>query len=131
MSTSLCPFLMFDGNAEAAINFYLSLFPGSEVNELVRYTPGEPAPEGTIKKARFTIAGQTIMATDSPVKHAFSFTPAVSLFVDFESESELDRLYAAFCQGGTSLMPIDNYGFSRKFGWVNDRFGVSWQLNLP
>jgi predicted 3-demethylubiquinone-9 3-methyltransferase (glyoxalase superfamily) len=130
MPNSLCPFLMFDGNAEAAINFYISLFPGSQINGLVRYIVGEPGPEGTIKKASFTIAGQTILATDSWVKHAFSFTPAVSLFVDCESESEIDRLYTALGEGGSSLMPIDNYGFSRKFGWVNDRFGVSWQLNL-
>lgn len=70
------------------------------------------------------------MATDSWVKHAFSFTPAVSLFVECESESEIDRLNAALGEGGSSLMPIDNYGFSRRFAWVNDRFGVSWQLNL-
>jgi predicted 3-demethylubiquinone-9 3-methyltransferase (glyoxalase superfamily) len=122
---------MFSGDAESAINFYLSLFPGGQINEMVRYAAGEPGPEGTVKKACFTIASQTIMATDSWVKHAFSFTPAVSLFVNCESESEIDRLYAALFEGGKSLMPIDNYGFSRKFGWVNDRFGVSWQLNLP
>lgn len=130
MPTSLCPFLMFEGNAGSAIDFYVSLFSGSKVNEIVRYTAGEPGPEGTVKVASFTVAGQNIMASDSFVKHAFSFTPAVSLFVHCESEGEIDRLYAALGEGGGTLMPMDNYGFSRKFAWVNDRFGVSWQLNL-
>jgi predicted 3-demethylubiquinone-9 3-methyltransferase (glyoxalase superfamily) len=130
MPASICPFLMFEGNAEAAINFYASLFPGSEVNEIVRYATGEPGPEGTVKLARFTVAGQMILASDSFVKHAFSFTPATSLFVECESEGEIDRIYAALCNGGSALMPIENYGFSRRFAWVNDRFGVSWQLNL-
>jgi predicted 3-demethylubiquinone-9 3-methyltransferase (glyoxalase superfamily) len=130
MPNTLCPFLMFEGNAEAAINYYTKLFPGSQINTVDRYTEGEPGPAGSIKKAAFTVAGQTIMATDSWVKHAFSFTPAISLFVECENEAELDRIYAALCEGGTALMPVNNYGFSRKFAWVNDRFGVSWQLNL-
>lgn len=121
---------MFEGNAEAAINFYISLFPGGTIDEVSRYAAGEPGPEGTIKKARFTVAGQAILATDSFVKHAFSFTPAVSMFVECESEAEQARVYAALCEGGNALMPLDNYGFSRRFAWVNDRFGVSWQLNL-
>ena len=75
MPNSLSPFLMFDGNAEAAFNFYLSVFPASHANDILRYADGESGPAGTIKKASFTIAGQTILATDSPVKHAFSFTP--------------------------------------------------------
>jgi predicted 3-demethylubiquinone-9 3-methyltransferase (glyoxalase superfamily) len=65
------------------------------------------------------------------VKHAFTFTPAFSFFVDCESEEELKRLYAALSADGATLMPLGNYGFSRQFAWVNDRFGVSWQLNLP
>lgn len=130
MADSICPFLMFEGNAEAAISFYTSLFPGSAVNQMIRYAAGEPGPQGTVKKASFTVAGQRMMATDSFVKHAFSFTPATSLFVECESDAELERLYAALSEGGNALMPIDNYGFSRRFAWVNDRFGVSWQLNL-
>ena len=121
---------MFEGNAGPAINFYISLFPGGKVNETVLYAADEPGPEGTVKMASFTVGGQTILASDSFVKHAFSFTPAVSLFVECGSEDEIDRLYAALGEGGAALMPMDNYGFSRKFAWVNDRFGVSWQLNL-
>ena len=71
------------------------------------------------------------MCFDSPVKHAFTFTPASSLFVECESEDEIDRIAAALGDGGAVLMPLADYGFSRRFTWLNDRFGVSWQLNLP
>jgi predicted 3-demethylubiquinone-9 3-methyltransferase (glyoxalase superfamily) len=70
------------------------------------------------------------MCIDSPVKHEFTFTPAMSLFVDCQSEDELKRLYSELAAAGSVLMPIENYGFSRRFAWVSDRFGVSWQLNL-
>ncbi|MNP81219.1 3-demethylubiquinone-9 3-methyltransferase [compost metagenome] len=70
------------------------------------------------------------MCIDSYVKHGFTFTPAVSLYVNCESEAEIDRVYAALSQGGQVLMPLGEYPFSSKFGWVADQFGVSWQLNL-
>ncbi len=117
-------------DAEEAMRFYVSLFPGSEVNEVVRYGSGEAGPEGTVMKATFTLAGQSVLCTDSPIKHDFSFTPAVSFFVDCENDKELRRLYTALSEGGQLLMPLGNYGFSRQFAWVADRYGVSWQLNL-
>ncbi|MNO02198.1 3-demethylubiquinone-9 3-methyltransferase [compost metagenome] len=64
------------------------------------------------------------------MKHGFTFTPAVSLYVNCESEAESDRVYEALSQGGQVLMPLGEYPFSSKFGWVADQFGVSWQLNL-
>jgi predicted 3-demethylubiquinone-9 3-methyltransferase (glyoxalase superfamily) len=120
---------MFSGQAEAAMDFYVSLFSG-EVIDVVRYGPGEPGPEGTIKRASFRIPGQTVMCTDSYVQHAFGFTPALSLFVDCESEAELRRLAEAIADGGQVHMELADYGFSRLFAWIDDRFGVSWQLNL-
>jgi len=83
-----------------------------------------------VARAVFSVGGQTVMCTDSPVRHAFDFTPSVSLFVECGSEAELDRLSAALGEGGQVLMEPADYGFSRKFTWLNDRFGVSWQLNL-
>ena len=124
------PFLMFEGQAEAAMNFYVSLFPGAEVLGILRYGPSGPGVEGPVLKATFRIGSQSVICIDSSVKHNFSFTPAFSFFVDCDSEDEIDRLYSALLEGGTALMPIGNYGFSQKFGWVNDRYGVSWQLNL-
>jgi predicted 3-demethylubiquinone-9 3-methyltransferase (glyoxalase superfamily) len=124
------PFLMFEGKAEQAMNFYVSLFPGAEVLEIVRYGLHGPGPEGSVIKARFRIAGQTVLCTDSFVKHEFSFTASFSFFVECESEDEIRRLHAALSTGGSEPMPLDNYGFSKMFAWVNDRYGVSWQLNL-
>lgn len=131
MVASVRPFIMYQGEAEAAMTFYVSLFPGAEIVDIVRYGPGQAGPEGSVMTAVFSIAGQKVMCIDSPVKHDFGLTPAFSLFVDCESEDELTRLASALADGGAVLMPLGNYGFSRKFTWVNDRFGVSWQLNLP
>lgn len=83
-----------------------------------------------MQPATFSLAGQTFMGSDSYVSHRFTFTPSMSLYVQCEAEEEIDCLYAALAEQGDTLMPLGSYGFSTKFGWVNDRFGVSWQLNL-
>jgi predicted 3-demethylubiquinone-9 3-methyltransferase (glyoxalase superfamily) len=124
-------FLMFTGAAEEAMNFYVSLFPNSRVVSVSRYGAGEPGKEGTVKQAAFELNNTRLLCIDSPVKHAFDFTPSISLFTDCDDVAQLDRLFAAFNEGGMALMPPNNYGFSQKFAWVQDRFGVSWQLNLP
>ena len=116
---------MFEGAAEEAMTFYVALLPGASVGRVERY------PDGKVKLATFQIAGQSIQCIDSPVKHGFTFTPASSLFVECESPEELERVFAALSDRGQVFMPLDNYGFSRRFGWCSDRFGVSWQLNLP
>ncbi|HEX6969270.1 MAG TPA: VOC family protein [Micromonosporaceae bacterium] len=123
-------FLMFEGQAEEAMAFYLSLFKDAEIVAISRYGADGPGAEGTVRHATFTLAGQRFMCIDSYVKHDFTFTPSMSLYVDCETEKEIDDLYAALVAGGKALMPLGTYGFSAKFGWVNDRFGVSWQLNL-
>lgn len=126
------PFLMFQGGvAEEAMRFYTSLFEGGEILDIRRYGPGEPGPEGSVFKARFRVGGQEIHCIDSPVKHGFDFTPSFSLFANLGSAEELNRVATALGEGGNFLMPVGEYGFSRRFAWVNDRFGVSWQLNLP
>jgi predicted 3-demethylubiquinone-9 3-methyltransferase (glyoxalase superfamily) len=130
MSVKVQPFLMFEGKAEEAMNFYVSLFPGSKITDIVRYGAGQPGAEGSVMKASFSLAEQTVLCIDSPAKHAFTFTPAFSFFVQCESEEEIRRLYASFLDGGTALMGLGNHGFSRQFAWVNDRYGVSWQMNL-
>lgn len=133
--TTIATFLMFSGEkhgkAEEAMSFYVAQFRNSRVDSIRRYGPGEKEPEGTVMFAKFTLNGQPFMAIDSAAPHQFNFTPSMSLFVDCESEEELDRLFGTLSEAGQVLMPLDNYGFSRRFGWINDRFGVSWQLNLP
>jgi predicted 3-demethylubiquinone-9 3-methyltransferase (glyoxalase superfamily) len=95
MAMKVHPFLMFQGNAGEAMDFYVSLFPDGEITDVVRYGPGEAGTEGSIAKARFSIGNQTVLCTDGVVKHAFTFTPAFSLFVDFESEQEIRRVSSA------------------------------------
>ena len=128
--TVIHPFLMFEGRAEEAMNFYVSLFADGKVLEVEHYGAGGPGKEGSVRLAKFEVAGLRVMCIDSPVEHGFSFTPAISLFVTCSSEEEIERLNAALSDGGSVLMPLNSYGFSRKFCWVSDRFGVSWQLNL-
>lgn len=126
----LTPFLMFqNGDAEEAMTFYIGLFDDGEVLTVDRYGPGEHVPEGGIRLAVFTVAGQQVRCIDSPAVHEFGFTPSMSLFVRCASREELEKLWAALAEGGTPLMPLDDYGFG-PFGWTNDRFGVSWQLIL-
>lgn len=122
--------LMFEGAAEAAMKLYVSLFPGSEILEVQRHGPGEAGAEGTVRRAVFTLAGRRFACIDSPPVHDFTFTPSMSIFVECESDEELGRVFGRLAEGGQVLMPLDDYGFSSRFGWLTDRFGVSWQLNL-
>jgi predicted 3-demethylubiquinone-9 3-methyltransferase (glyoxalase superfamily) len=130
MPRKVTTFLMFDGVATDAMNLYVSLFGGSDILQVQRYGPGEQGAEGTVKLASFTLAGQEFLCIDSPIKHGFTFTPSISLFVECNSEAELEAAFNRLSDGGSVLMPVGNYGFSTKFGWLADRFGVSWQLNL-
>lgn len=123
-------FLMFDGQAEEAMKLYTSLFQNAEILSLVRHDGSGGGAEGTVLHAVFSLNGQTFMCIDSSVKHEFAFTPSMSLFVNCESELEIDELYAKLSDGGQVLMPLAPSPVSKKFGWVNDKFGVSWQLNL-
>ena len=133
--TETTPFLMFcgphAGQAEDAIKFYVSLLTNSQIVAIDRYGANESEPEGTVRLARFILAGREYMAIDSALGHNFTFTPAFSIFVTFETETELTEFHEALSQGGAALMPLGNYGFSRKFAWLSDRYGVSWQMNLP
>jgi predicted 3-demethylubiquinone-9 3-methyltransferase (glyoxalase superfamily) len=122
--------LMFTGQAEEAIGFYTSLFQDSGVEFIQRYGPDYPGPDGQVVHSRFRLNGQLFMAMDSAVEQAFTFTPSISLFVDCSDESEIDRLYGALSAGGGVMMPLDTYPFATKYAWVQDRFGVSWQLTL-
>ena len=126
-------FLMFSGKhhgrAKEAIDLYVSLFPESSIQNVDFYGSGENQPEGTVRIAEFSLKGKRFMAIDSTGPHAFNFTPSISLFVECDTEKEINYLYNVLSSEGEVLMPLDNYGFSPRFGWVNDRFGVSWQLN--
>ena len=129
--TKATPFLMFQhARGREAIDFYVATVPGSQVDSIQLFGPEGPGPEGTVLRAYLTIAGQKVMVHDSFIVHGFDFTPSFSFFVDVADETEFDRLFAALSEGGAVLMPPANYGWSPKFGWCSDRFGVSWQVNL-
>lgn len=131
MPTTVTPFLMFTGQAEEAARWYVSLLPDSRIANLMHHGPDGPGEEGKVLQAEVVLAGQRVRFFDSAPVHDFTFTPSISLFVDCADEAELDRLAAALGEGGRELMPLGAYGFSQKYAWLNDRFGVSWQLNLP
>lgn len=81
-------------------------------------------------QATFELNGNLFMCSDSPPVHDWDFSPAVSNFINCESEDEMNRLFSKLSENGKITMPTNNYGFSQRFGWVIDQFGVSWQLNL-
>jgi predicted 3-demethylubiquinone-9 3-methyltransferase (glyoxalase superfamily) len=126
------------GKAEEAINFYTSIFPNSEIKSLTKYRVGEDG--GTpdlIKYGVFTLNGEEYMVSESNYNHGWSFTPGVSLFVACNSENEIQTLFEKLSSnGGQVMVPLDSYagsgdyGFGKKFGWCEDKYGISWQLNL-
>ncbi|TIT51673.1 MAG: VOC family protein, partial [Mesorhizobium sp.] len=118
--TKVRPFLMFEGKAEEAMTLYCEAIPDSSILDVTRYGSGEDGAEGMLKLARVSICGLEVTVYNSPVHHAFTFTPSFSLYVDCSSEQELERIVETLAKGGGFLMPPDNYGFSRRFAWLND-----------
>jgi predicted 3-demethylubiquinone-9 3-methyltransferase (glyoxalase superfamily) len=119
-----------DNNAENAMNFYVELFDNSKIINVQRWGKDGPVEEGRIMQATFELDGNLFMCSDSPPVHDWDFTPAFSNYIECENERELERLFSKLSENGKVTMPLNNYGFSQKFGWVIDQFGVSWQLNL-
>jgi predicted 3-demethylubiquinone-9 3-methyltransferase (glyoxalase superfamily) len=126
------PFLMFcgehHGQAEEAITRYCEIFDNSRVVSIDRYGADGPEPAGTVRHARFEICGSEVMAIDSAAPHQFTFTPAISMWVECASRQELEAAAGQLVEGGSYLMPPNNYGFSEWFCWVADKYGVTWQL---
>ena len=131
MKGQIITFLTFQKeDAEQAMNFYITLFDNSKIDHINRWGKEGPGKEGTIMNATFTLNGKSFMCSDSPPIHEWDFTPAVSNYVECSDESELERLFTKLSENGKVMMPLNNYGFSQKFGFVEDKFGISWQLNL-
>jgi predicted 3-demethylubiquinone-9 3-methyltransferase (glyoxalase superfamily) len=126
----IVPHLWFDHQAEEATNFYTSLFKQSTIMNTSHY--GEAAPDssekGQVMSVTFQLEGQTFIALNGGPH--FAFTPAISFFVNCDSPEEVDSYWANLSEGGTALMELGTYPFSERFGWIQDQFGISWQVNL-
>jgi predicted 3-demethylubiquinone-9 3-methyltransferase (glyoxalase superfamily) len=129
----ITPFLWFDRQAEEAMQFYTSIFDKAKINNIQRHPEGRSEDflqglEGKVMQGNFELAGQEFFALDGgPV---FKFTPAISFFVNGEGEAEVDALWRELSNAGMVLMEFQRYSFSEKFGWLKDKYGVSWQINL-
>jgi predicted 3-demethylubiquinone-9 3-methyltransferase (glyoxalase superfamily) len=113
----ITPFLWFDGQAEEAMNHYVSTFKNSKINGLTRYGEGAPFPKGTVMSCNFQLEGQEFIALNGGPQ--FKFTEAISLFVSCETQPEVDELWEKLISGG---------GSPSQCGWLKDRFGLSWQI---
>ncbi len=112
----ITPFLWFDSKAEEAMNFYLSIFKNSKVGRVTRYGEGGPGPKGTVMSATFQLEGQEFMALNGGPQ--FTFTPAISFFVNCETQQEVDELWEKLSESGRK----------ERCGWLKDKYGLSWQI---
>ncbi len=112
----ITPFLWFDGTAEEAMNFYVSIFKNSKVVRVSRYGEAGPGPKGTVMSATFQLEGQDFYALNGGPQ--FKFTPAISLFVNCETQQEVDDLWTKLSEGGRE----------DQCGWLQDKYGLSWQI---
>ena len=110
------PFLWFDGKAEEAINFYTSIFKNSKIGSITRYGEKGPGPKGTVISGTFQLDGQEFMALNGGPQ--FAFSPAISFFVNCETQEEVDELWEKLSEGGKK----------ERCGWLKDKYGVSWQI---
>ena len=112
----ISPFLWFDGNAEEAVNFYVSIFKDSKVLNISRYGEAGPGPKGSVMSATFQLHGQEFIALNGGPH--FKFTPAISFFVHCQTQAEVDELWEKLSAGGRK----------DRCGWLTDKFGLSWQI---
>jgi predicted 3-demethylubiquinone-9 3-methyltransferase (glyoxalase superfamily) len=112
----ITPFLWFDGSAEEAMKFYASIFKNSKIGTVSRYGDAGPGPKGSVMSGTFELEGQKFMALNGGPM--FKFTPAISFFVNCETQQEVDELWEKLSAGGEKS----------RCGWLKDKFGVSWQI---
>jgi predicted 3-demethylubiquinone-9 3-methyltransferase (glyoxalase superfamily) len=112
----ITPFLWFDSKAEEAANFYTSIFKNSKVAGISRYGEAGPGPKGAVMSVTFELDGQKFMALNGGPQ--FTFTPAISFFVNCETQQEVDELWEKLSDGGQT----------GRCGWLQDKYGVSWQI---
>jgi len=112
----ITPFLWFDGKAEEAMNFYTSIFKNSKIKSVTRYGEAGPGPKGTVMTGTFQLEGQDFMALNGGPH--FTFSPAISFFVNCQTQQEVDELWEKLSEGGEK----------GRCGWLKDKYGLSWQI---
>ncbi len=130
----ITPFLWFEGKADEAMQLYVSAFPNSKITNIKRYpTDYQVGPQsgmgGKVLTGVFEIDGYQLMCLDGGPY--FTLTPTQSISVQCKDEAEIDAVHAKLRDGGTDLMALGEYPWSKKYAWINDKFGLSWQLNVP
>lgn len=130
--TPITPCLWFDHEGEEAARFYARLFPNSEIGTISRFGKEgfefHGMPEGAVMTVNFKLGGQQFMALNGGP--TFKFSPAVSFFVVCETIAEVDLVWNTLLAGGSSMMALEKYEWSEKYGWLNDKYGVSWQISF-
>ena len=125
---TITPFLWFDTQAEEAAQLYVSIFKNSTIGMVSRYPEGGPGPAGTAMVVALTLNGRDFtLLNGGPT---YSCNPSISFFVTVETEEEATRLWEALIKGGKALMEFGPYPFSKKYGWLDDKYGVSWQISV-
>jgi len=124
----ILPFLWFNGNAEDAMNFYVSVFKNSRPLNITRYGEFGPGEKGSVMTAIFKLEGETFYALNAVP--GYTFTPSNSFYVCCRTLPEIKKLWDKLSEGGLVMMELDKYPFSERYGWIQDKFGVSWQLIL-
>lgn len=128
--SKITPHLWFHTDAEEAVRLYTSLIDGSSIGNVSRYGKEgfevHHMPEGTVMTVSFTLAGQPFMALNGGP--AFTFNPSISFHLKCKTEAEVDALWEKLISGGTALMELGSYPFSKRYGWLKDKYGVSWQI---
>ena len=112
----ITPFLWFDNQAEEAMNFYVSIFKNSKTGRITRYGEAGPGPKGAVMSATFQLDGQEFHALNGGPE--FTFSPAISFFVNCKTQEEVDELWEKLSEGGGK----------HQCGWLHDKYGVSWQI---
>jgi predicted 3-demethylubiquinone-9 3-methyltransferase (glyoxalase superfamily) len=112
----IVPFLWYDGKAEEAANFYVSIFKNSKIKNIRRYVEAGPGQKGSVMSAEFELEGQEFIALNGGPHYTFS--PAISFFVNCETQAEVDELWEKLSEGGEKVQR----------GWLRDKYGVSWQI---
>ncbi len=122
--------LFQNGRAKEALERYSEIFDDYKLSRLDLYQGNGDGPEGQVKVADFSVLGRRFVCIDSPIPHDWDMTPGIAPFIECDDDAQMDQLFAALSDGGKILMPLDDYGFGRRFGWIEDQFGVNWLLNI-